>query len=250
VAAREKLKIIDGLKSRLDALRPLPPPAAARLREYYLVEWTHHSTALEGNTLNLRETKVVLEGITVGGKSLKEHLEIIDHRDAIDYLEDYLAQKRPLTEVFIRDLHRLVTKNTLPPKESGAYREVEVAISGTRYKPPPHFAVNHLVKEMVDEYNSLAKVMHPVDRAAWLHLKFVTIHPFIDGNGRTGRLLLNFSLMKDGYPPAIIERGMRDRYLEAIEAYQADNSVEMFSDLVADCVEISLKVHLASAKDK
>lgn len=221
---------LDKLKRKLDALRPFPPAVAAKLREHYIVEWTHHSTAIEGNTLSLMETRVVLEGITVGGKTLREHLEIIDHRDAIEYIEGYINEEIPLTETFIRNVHRMVLKSTFPD-HAGQYRKTGVTIAGSKHRPPEAIEVPALMKEMVQKYNTAWQNKHPVERAALLHWHFTCIHPFIDGNGRTARLLMNFSLMQKGYPPVIFKKEDRLKYLDALEKASVEGELDNFLEL-------------------
>ncbi|HAA89161.1 MAG TPA: Fic family protein [Peptococcaceae bacterium] len=237
------LERISLLKKKLDSLRPLSSAESLRLKEHLVVEWTHHSTALEGNTLNLQETRLVLlDGLTVGGKTLREHLEVVDHRDAVEWLEDAVRGAVPLTEGLVREVHRLVLKSTLP-KEAGKYRRGGVRIAGSRHVPPPAGDVPSLVQGMVEVYNSM-ETEHPVKRAAWLHWRLVWIHPFVDGNGRTARLLMNFSLMKDGYPPAIIRKEQREHYLDALETASLKGDLEPFIRLVAGQVEESLHLYL------
>lgn len=240
----EVLSRVDALKRRLDLLRPLSPPQVAKLREAYVVEWTHHSTALEGNTLSLVETRVVLEGLTVGGKTLREHLEVVDHAEAIRYVEDYVRGGQPLTEVFVRDVHRLVLRRSWP-EEAGRYRRGDVLIAGSRHRPPPAVDIPARVADVVGWYRTEAPGLHPVERAALLHWKIAHVHPFADGNGRTARLLLNFSLMRDGFPPAILRFEDRARYLECLETASLTGDVGPFIQLVGEAVEASLERWLA-----
>lgn len=234
------------LKEKLGSFRPLSPAEASRLREYFLVEWTHHSTALEGNTLDLRETRLVLlDGLTAGGKTLREHLEVVDHRDAVEWLENVVKDGLPLSEGLIREVHRLVLKSTCP-EEAGAYRRGAVRIAGSRHVPPPGSDVPALVREMVETYSTMESE-HPVERAAWLHWRLVWVHPFVDGNGRTARLLMNFSLMRDGYPPAVIRKQDRERCLEALEAASIEGNMVPFVQLVAGKVKESLELYLSVA---
>ncbi|WP_281168476.1 Fic family protein [Desulfovirgula thermocuniculi] len=243
---QEKLLLVSELKRKLDGFRPFSPVQAARLREYLLVEWTHHSTALEGNTLSLRETRLVLlDGLTVGGKTLREHLEVVDHRDAVEWLEEAVRGGVPLTEGLVREVHRLVLKSTFPG-EAGRYRRGGVRIAGSRHVPPAAGDVPSLVREMAEEYAGRAGE-HPVLRAAWLHWRLAWIHPFADGNGRTARLLMNFSLMRDGYPPAVIRKEDRLRYLDALEAASIGGDLEPFAELVAERVHESLLLYLEAA---
>lgn len=232
----------DKEKTRLDAARPLPANTVASLREKLALEWTYHSNAIEGNTLTLRETKVVLEGITVGGKSLREHFEALNHRDAILYVEDIVRENEPLTERTIKDIHALVLKG-IDPEHAGRYRQENVAIAGASHTPPDFL---HLPQEM-DEliaWHAGAKDVHPILRAAELHTRFVEIHPFIDGNGRTGRLLLNFELMKAGYPPAVIRKEDRLAYYDALDEACLSRDYSGIAALVCGAVCRSLEIYL------
>jgi len=216
----------------------------AKLREAYVVEWTHHSTALEGNTLSLMETRVVLESLTVGGKTPREHLEIVDHAEAVRYLEEHVRGGQSLTELFVRDVHCLVLQRSWP-EEAGRYRRGDVLIAGSRYRLPFAVDVPARVAEVVEWYRTDAAALHSVERAAVLHWKIAHIHPFADGNGRTARLLMNFLLMRDGFPLAIIKVEDRARYLECLELASASGDVRPLVGLVAEAVEASLECWLA-----
>ncbi|RXV64594.1 Fic family protein [Burkholderia stabilis] len=238
----EMLNTIDADKATLDAARPLRKHTVASLREKLLLEWTYHSNAIEGNTLTLRETKVVLEGITVGGKSLREHFEATNHRDAIVYVEDIVAKAEALSEWQIRNIHSLVLKG-IDVEEAGRYRRENVVIAGASTTPPDFM---HLPAEMVgliDWYEG-AGDRHPLERAAELHTRFVKIHPFIDGNGRTGRLLLNFELMKAGYPPAIIRKEDRLAYYDSLDKACVSGDYRDITRLVAESTQRSLDTYL------
>lgn len=233
---------IDNDKSKLDAARPLPKNSLATLREKLALEWTYHSNAIEGNTLTLRETKVVLEGITVGGKSLREHFEATNHRDAILYVEELVAKQEPLSEWQIRNIHALVLKG-IDDGEAGRYRQENVVIAGASTTPPEFL---HLPAEMASlvEWHVQAHALHPITRAAELHTRFVKIHPFVDGNGRTARLLLNFELMKAGYPPAIIRKEDRLAYYDALDEACVSGDYSAITLLVAQAVQRSLDTYL------
>lgn len=235
---------IDTKKRRLDALRPLPKNTLKSLRENMFVEWTYNSNAIEGNTLTISETKVVLEGITIGGKSMREHLEVINHKDAILFLEELVKSEEPLSEWNIKNLHRLILKN-IDDENAGTYRTENVIVSGAEHRPPEHYLVKEQMEQMVVLYNEEWQKFHPVERAALLHGEFVKIHPFIDGNGRTARLLLNFEFMKKGYPPMIIKKEMRPRYYDALDLAHTTGDYGSFVRLVAECVEASLDLWLA-----
>jgi Fic family protein len=236
------LQAVDADKAKLDAARPLPPYTLESLRETMVLEWTYNSNAIEGNTLTLRETKVVLEGITVGGKSLREHFEATNHRDAIYYVEESVANDEPISEWQIRNIHRLVLK-AVDDNWAGRYREENVKIAGASTMPPDFV---HLPAEMAAliEWRSQAVSIHPVARAAELHTRFVKIHPFVDGNGRTGRLLLNFDLMKAGYPPAVIRKEDRLAYYDALDEACVTEDYTGITRLVAEATSRSLKTYL------
>jgi Fic family protein len=237
------LRSIDEKKSRLDALRPLPQHTLASLHEKLTLEWTYHSNAIEGNTLTLRETKVVLEGITVGGKSLREHFEATNHRDAIHYVESVVAQREPISEWLIRNIHRLVLKG-IDEEEAGRYRQQNVVIAGASTTPPDFLHVPQAMAALI-EWDERSASMHTVRRSAELHTRFVKIHPFVDGNGRTGRLLMNFELMKAGYPPAIIQKEARLAYYDALDVACLNDDYDAITGLVAAAVDRSLETYLA-----
>lgn len=237
-------EIIDKKKKLLDEHRPLPKYTLKSLRENVLVEWTYNSNAIEGNTLTISETKVVLEGITVGGKSMREHLEVINHKDAILFLEELVQNNEPPSEWNIKNLHRLVLKN-VDDENAGAYRHENVVISGAKHRPPEHYLIQEQMERLVADYNGQWQQLHPIHRAAMLHGEFVKVHPFIDGNGRTARLLLNFELMSSGYPPAIIKAEMRPNYYDALDLAHTTGDYNKFIELVAGCVEASLDLWLS-----
>ncbi|ONN63456.1 Fic family protein [Herbaspirillum sp. VT-16-41] len=233
---------IDADRARLDAARPLPPHTVASLRDKLMLEWTYHSNAIEGNTLTLRETKVVLEGITVGGKSLREHFEAINHRDAILLVEQIVAGKEALSESHIKDLHSLVLKG-IDADEAGRYRRENVVIAGASTTPPDFLHLNDEMAALLDWYRQAGE-LHAVERAAQLHTRFVKIHPFVDGNGRTGRLLLNLELMKAGYPPAVIRKEDRLAYYDALDEACVSGDHDDITALVAESVQRSLSLYL------
>ncbi len=226
---------IDSLKNKLDAQRPLPPSVVKNLQEDLILRWTYHSNAIEGNTLTLLETKVVLEGITVGGKALREHFEAINHRNAIYYVEDIIKKEEPFSEWQIRNIHQLILKN-IDDDNAGRYRQQNVLISGATSTPPDYTLLNDKMAHFVDWYNLESNQLHPIERAAKVHANFVGIHPFIDGNGRTSRLLMNLELMKAGYPPCVITVENRLAYYEALDQWMAFGKTEAFNQLVADGV--------------
>jgi Fic family protein len=231
---------IDLLKVTLDRHRPLDPAIVRNLREDLIVRWTYHSNAIEGNTLTLRETKVALEGITVGGKTLREHLEAVNHRDAILLLEDMVSEAEPLTEWMIKSLHRLILKG-IDDDNAGRYRTVNVRIAGVQHLPPDQVRVPELMERFSAWYRDEAMALHPVERAARVHSDFVKIHPFVDGNGRTSRLLMNLELMKAGYPAAVLPVESRLAYYEALDADHAAGKRESFVGMIAGVVKESFR---------
>ncbi|WP_240377184.1 Fic family protein [Bacillus piscicola] len=241
---------VNQLKDKLDQLRPLPPAALKNLKEYYKVEWTYHSNAIEGNTLSLMETKIVLEeGLTVGGKKLREHFEVINHAEAIDYIEEQVKQETEITHQLIKNLHYLVLKN-IDNENAGQYRQLNVRISGSKHTPPHFLQVKNEMDQLISWYEKNKEELHAVELAALFHFKFVYIHPFVDGNGRTARLLMNLILMENGYPPAIVkaEDEKRYKYYEALENASMNDDYTPFIQLIMECVEESLSVYIEAVK--
>ena len=222
---------IDTLQKQLNDLRPLPPSTLKSLHEQLVLEWTYHSNAIEGNTLTLKETKVVLEGITIGGKSMQEHFEAINHKEAIEYVEAIIAHQEPLSEHVIKSLHQLILKN-IDANNAGVYRQENVLIAGAEHTPPEHILVPEQMAILVANYPQFAG--HPVARAARLHSDFVKIHPFVDGNGRTARLLMNLDLMKSGFQPVIIKAEHRLAYYEALDKAHTQGLLDDFLQLLVE----------------
>lgn len=234
---------IDNKKSLLDSKRPIPKETLNSLRENYVLEWTYNSNAIEGNTLTLIETKVVLEGITVGGKSMREHLEAINHKEAILFLEDLVKENNELSEFDIKTIHSLVLKG-IDNSNAGKYRIENVIISGATHKPPESILVPEQMEQLIMRYNEWITQYHPLIIAALLHGEFVKIHPFIDGNGRTSRLLLNFEAIKNGYPPIIIKNEMKPQYYESLDKAHITGDYTDFIKLVVEAEERSLDLYL------
>ena len=195
----EPLQSINQLKTWLDAFRPLPAAVVAELRQRYRVRFTYHSNALEGNTLTQSETELVLTtGITIGGKTLREHLEVIGHQEAISYIETLAQQTTAIGDWELRQIHNLILRK-IDPEEAGKYRTLDVQAAGTGYVYPPHYLLSGLLTDFINWLNSdAAQTLHPVFYAAEAHYRFVSIHPFRDGNGRAGRLLMNLLLLRSG----------------------------------------------------
>lgn len=231
---------LDVLKQTLDSYRPLPAEIVNNLHDDLVLRWTYNSNAIEGNTLTLKETKVALEGITVGGKTMREHFEAINHRDAIFFVEGLLQQNATLSAWQIKSIHQLILKN-IDDKNAGIYRRVNVTISGAEHVPPDALHVESEMNRFIDWYQNQASALHSVERAARVHADFVKIHPFVDGNGRTARLLMNLELMKSGFPPAVLPVEKRLEYYEALDCANTKNNYGPFLILMTDVVETAFK---------
>ncbi len=218
---RAMVAAVDALKEKLAAARPLTSAEAEKMRQIFLVDYTHASTAIEGNTLTLSETAMALEGLTIAEKPLKDHLEAIGHRDAFLYLEETLRVNEPLSETFICRLHALVLADQ--PLDRGIYRRLPVRIVGAIHTPPEPYLVAPQMEALLAEFAKTR--LHPLVAAALFHIRFEAIHPFIDGNGRTGRLLANFLLMRAGYLPVNIKFEDRRAYYEAFTSYHKDGNL-------------------------
>lgn len=215
-----QLAQLNQLKDWLDHFRPLSGPVLAELKQRYDVQFTYNSNAIEGNTLTQSETELVLsQGITIGGKTLTEHLEVIGHKAAIDYIETLAQTDTAIGEWEIRQIHNLVTRQ-IAPTEAGQYRQLDVRAAGTDYHYPPHYLLPELMAAFAEWLTSAVADLYPIAYAAEAHYRFVSIHPFRDGNGRTGRLLMNLLLLKAGFPIVVVTQGRRQAYIEAIVAGQ------------------------------
>lgn len=223
---------VDELNNKLNSKRPFSKEALKSLRNSINLEWTYNSNGIEGNTLTLRETQIVLEGITVGGKTLREHLEVINHEKAIEYIEDLVKEKNPVTEWNIKNIHQLVLKE-IDDKNAGKYRSENVAIMGATHTPPDHLIVPELMEKLILNYQKWNKY-HPIIKAALIHGELVKIHPFIDGNGRTSRLVMNLSLMNSGYLPVIIKKENRLEYYNALDKVHTTGDYTDFVKLVTN----------------
>ncbi len=226
---------LDRLKQILDSYRPLPPEIVSNLHEDLVLRWTYNSNAIEGNTLTLKETKVALEGITIGGKTIREHFEAINHRDAIYFVEDLVRKDEPLSERQIKLIHQLILKN-IDDANAGIYRKTNVIISGAEHLPPDALHIAEEMEKFIGWYKTKAQALHPVERAARIHSDFVKIHPFTDGNGRTARLLMNFELMKSGFPPVVLPVERRLEYYESLDTAHTKKDYQPFLLLIHDIV--------------
>lgn len=236
---------LDEKKKILDSKRPLPNQTLKSLEENFKLEWTYNSNAIEGNTLTLKETKVALEGITIGGKTVREHLEAINHNEAISMLEEIIADNEELTEMDIKNIHAIVLKG-IDSENAGRYRTENVIISGATHIPPESVIVPELMEKLIYRYDEWKEKYHLIIVAALLHAEFVKIHPFIDGNGRTARLLMNFEAMRSGYPPIIIKVTDRLKYYEALDEGAMTGDYTEFVKLVKksanEMMDLSLRV--------
>lgn len=207
---------IDFGKNIIDSHRPFPDVVLSRLRHNLTIEWTYNSNAIEGNTLTLKETLLVLEdGLTIGKKSLKEHLEAINHKGAIIFVEELASAPHGITERNIKEIHSLILKE-IDNDYAGRYRDIQVRISGSSRTPPDPLLVQELMERFAVTWLT-NQGKHPVIQAAMAHYELVSIHPFVDGNGRTARLLMNLILMKHGYFPAVILKNDRKKYYDTLE---------------------------------
>lgn len=225
-------KEVDGKLAKLNSKRPLPSATLKSLEENNILDWTYNSNAIEGNTLTLRETKVVLEGITIGGKSVKEHLEVINHKDAILFLEELVKSDSDISEWNIKNIHSLILKE-IDNENAGKYRLENVKISGASQVPTDYIKVPEAMERLIYRYENWNQY-HPLIRAALLHGEFVFIHPFVDGNGRTARLLMNFEAMKNGYLPIILKADIRARYYDALDKAMVSHDYTGFIKLIVE----------------
>jgi len=234
---------LDEKKARLDVHRPLPPAILEKLAEYFRVDWTYNSNAIEGSSVTLAETRaILLDGVTVDGKPMREHLEVINHSHAIDFVEALVNKSEPINEMTIREIHALVLR-VINDENAGSYRRGNVRIAGSQVVLPDVSQVAPLMYDFSKWIADEARFLHPVEQAALAHYKLVRNHPFIDGNGRTARLLMNLILMRAGFPVAVIEMENRAKYYEAI--HQADTgNTDAFIEIVANAVERSLDIYL------
>ena len=233
---------VDNLKKELDNKRPIPKDTLRTLQEKINLEWTYNSNGIEGNTLTLKETQVVLEGITVGGKSIKEHLEAINHEHAILFLNDLVKDDDPITEWNIKNINTLILKE-IDDENAGRYRSENVTIKGATHIPPDFIKVPELMEKLILNYKTWNKY-HPIIQATLLHGELVKIHPFVDGNGRTSRLIMNLDLMKHGFNPVIIKKENRLQYYEALDKAHTTQDYTDFIKLITKLEIEMLKYYL------
>lgn len=246
---------IDEKLSSLNSLRPLPSSALKKLQEQFQIEMTYNSNGIEGNSLTLKETYLVInEGITIKGKPLKDHLEAKDHQAALEYLYGLLDQEKQgaLSEQLIRTLHQIITLDT--DKEwAGKYRTGPVAIGGSKHHPPESFDVPRHMAELIDWFREQQHTLHPIELAAVMHHKLVFIHSFFDGNGRTSRLVMNYIIMKEGYPMVILLKNDRKKYssvLSRADSGEYDPLIRFIEQAVERSLDIYLKALRPTIKGK
>ena len=231
---------IDELKHKLGLRRPLTQGELKRLQDEFMIEFTYDSNAIEGNTLTLQETAMVLEGITIDAKPLKDHLEVVGHKAAFEYVKQIIVEKMVFSEGLIKEIHSLVLMDR--PEDRGRYRRIPVRIMGASHEPPQPYLVPIQMEQLLEELKQ--GQLHPLEAAALFHLKFEGIHPFIDGNGRTGRLILNFMLMQAGYPPINVKFADRRKYYAGFEAYYKNGDPSTMVKMIAQYVEEQLNLYL------
>lgn len=242
----ELFKRIDAKKAELEKRRPLTRGELERLREEFLLEFTYNSNAIEGNTLTLKETAMVLAGITIDKKPLKEHLETVGHKDAFNYIQNLVSDRVVLSEKIIKNIHSMVLMDR--PEDKGIYRRIPVTLLGTKLDPPQPYLVPTKMEELMRNYTSTDNKLHDIEKIARFHLDFEVIHPFIDGNGRTGRLILNLETMKNGYPPISVKFTDRQKYYESFHDFVEDSDANKMILMVSNYIEEQLDRYLCILK--
>ena len=235
---------IDKLREKLKTLRPLNETEIKRLRDEFIIENTYDSNAIEGNTLTLRETALILqEGITIAEKPIKEHLEAVGHKDAFEYILELADRSTPLSERVIKDIHSLVLMNDA--NNRGVYRSIGVTIMGAAHTPPQPYLVPVQMEQLLADYEGMKQDKHVIEAISMFHLLFEGIHPFIDGNGRTGRLILNLELIKAGMLPVNIKFTDRRKYYDCFDAYYGNgHTPDMLTELITGYEIGELKKHI------
>ncbi len=233
-------ELIDQKKKELDSRRPLTAGEVERLNEEFTVEFTYNSNAIEGNTLTLRETDMVLRGLTIDQKPLKDHMEAVGHREAFDFVRELVRDNVPLSESIIKQIHYLVLADKR--EDRGVYRRVPVRIMGAQTEPVQPYMIQPRMEQLMLSYAESTE--HIVRKLARFHIEFEGIHPFIDGNGRTGRLLVNLELMKAGYPPIDIKFTDRIAYYNAFDEYHVRGKLDAMEKLFAGYINERLDQYL------
>lgn len=239
------LLIIEKKKKELDTKRPLTEGEVIRLNEEFIVEYTYNSNAIEGNTLTLRETDLVLRGLTIDKKPLKDHMEAVGHKEAFDYVRELVKNNIPLSENIIKKIHFLVLADK--KDDRGVYRRVPVRIMGAAHEPVQPYLIQPKMEQLLIDFKNSNE--HIVTKLARFHIEFEAIHPFIDGNGRTGRLLVNLELMKAGYPPIDIKYMDRLAYYNAFDEYHVKHNLSVMEKLFAKYINERLDKYLKILQD-
>jgi len=225
----------------IEKKKKLPVPVLEKLEKSFVIEYTHNSTAIEGNTLSLAETKLVLEDkISVGGKSLREIYEIINHEKAYIFIERQIAQKQNLDENILKDTHQILMENII---QGGIYRNCEVKITGAKHKPPSANEAYYQMKNFIADLYS-KHTENIITLSAWTHAEFVKIHPFVDGNGRAARLIMNYRLMENGFLPVSVKQENRLKYYDVLENYALNGDIIPFSEMIFELEEQRLREYL------
>lgn len=236
---------IDRKKVELNSRRPLTAGEVARLNEEFIVEYTYNSNAIEGNTLTLRETDLVLRGLTIDRKPLKDHMEAVGHKEAFDFVSELVKDNIPISESIIKQIHYLVLADKR--EDRGVYRRVPVRIMGAQHEPVQPYLIEPKMEQLL--YDFAASTEHIVTKLARFHIEFEGIHPFIDGNGRTGRLLVNLELMKSGFPPIDIKFTDRIAYYNAFDEYHVKHNLSLMENLFAGYINARLDMYLDMLQD-
>lgn len=231
---------IDNKKKELDGRRSLTEGEVARLNEEFIVEYTYNSNAIEGNTLTLRETDLVLRGLTIDQKPLKDHMEAVGHKEAFDYVSELVKNNVAISERVIKQIHCLVLADK--KDDRGVYRRVPVRIMGAQHEPVQPYLIAPKMEQLLQDFAD--SIEHAITKLARFHIEFEGIHPFIDGNGRTGRLLVNFELMKAGYPPIDIKFADRIAYYNAFDEYHIKHNLSAMENLFAGYINSRLDKYL------
>ena len=239
------LQQIDRKKVELDGRRPLTAGEVERLNEEFIIEYTYNSNAIEGNTLTLRETDLVLRGLTIDKKPLKDHMEAVGHKEAFEFVSELVKNNVPISESVIKQIHYLVLADK--KEDRGVYRRVPVRIMGAQHTPVQPYLIAPKMEELLR--NFVESTEHIVTKLARFHIEFEGIHPFIDGNGRTGRLLVNLELMKAGYPPIDIKFTDRIAYYNAFDEYHVKHNLSAMENLFAGYINTRLDMYLDILKD-
>lgn len=240
----DRIRLDDKRRRVAALLGEAPAEVVARFARSFDVEYAHNSTAIEGNTLSLIQTKVILEdGLSVGGKALREIYEVANHDRAFSYVKRAVAEGRLLDEEMLKDIHALLMENIM---DGGAYRNVEVRITGAGFRPPAPQEMFQQMRWFFADMPRQREKLNAIEWAAWTHAEFVRIHPFPDGNGRTARMLMNLQLLTEGFQPISIAKEERLAYYEALEAYAVRGELAPFTEMVAALEEARLDEYLAA----